>query len=98
MARKYEVYVCPGCGDELSVYDIEPFSVTDVGADRREGTGNYFCSECNRDYEHVTAIDERDVEPLVAAVKDTLCDEPLCSRCEFLRGPLKAFEAEEDSE
>lgn len=52
----YEIYRCPSCGDELSVYEIEPFSITDVGVDRREDTGNYFCSECDRDYEPVEVV------------------------------------------
>jgi hypothetical protein len=52
---EYEVYVCK-CGDELNVYDIEPFSVSDVGAPRREETGNYYCEECEADYEPVKVL------------------------------------------
>ena len=48
-------YIC-GCGDQLSVYEIDPESITDVGAERREDTGAFYCPECEQDYEPVEAV------------------------------------------
>jgi hypothetical protein len=73
----YEVYVCPGCGDELSVYDIEPFSVSDVGAPRREEgdlAGNYFCSECDLDFKPLAVVSLQDVREKLEAIAQDLDD------------------------
>lgn len=43
----------------------------------------------------VTAYDVRDVDPLVEAVRETLCDDQPCSRCDHLRAALALFDNEE---
>jgi len=51
------VYVCK-CGDELSPYDIDPESITDEAAPRND-LGNFYCPECEAEYERIEVCPER---------------------------------------
>lgn len=46
----------------------------------------------------VTVVDLRDVEPLVDAVRDTLCDDELCARCDHLRAALQPFTDQDNNQ
>lgn len=46
----------------------------------------------------VTAIDSRDVLPLVDAVRDTLCDDELCARCDHLQTALRPFTDQDNNQ
>lgn len=97
MVRVYGPYVCPGCGDELSVYDIEPLSISDVGAIRDDETGNFQCSECEVDYESVTAYPAEPVDALVEAAEHMLWLMPGGSAADALRAALAPFNSDTGS-
>lgn len=46
--------------------------------------------------ELVTAIDERDVQALIDAVRETLCTDAPCPACSVLRAALEPFQSEEE--
>jgi hypothetical protein len=109
MARKYEVLACPECG-------------TGVRIDPTEGGTEGFCLSCGwserGDFDNrrdirkplsVTAIDERDLGPLLTAIRPLAATAKRTSpegnpysmvpanQLRALDAALKAFEAEEDS-
>ena len=100
MARKYEVFVCPDCGAGVR---IEP----------TEGGTEGVCLSCGwserGDFDHrrdirkplsVTAIDERDVEPLIEAaraLREAVTVEDVEDAEALILKAFEPFEAEEDS-
>lgn len=50
---------------------------------------------CEPHLEEVSAIDERDTQALVEAVRGTLCDDVPCARCDSLRAALSPFDCAE---
>ena len=67
-----EIYLCPSCGDELSVYDIDPLYFSDVGAPRDERTGNYVCEECECDYESYPVVPASLAAELAEALEECI--------------------------
>lgn len=91
MARKYEVYAC--VEEDCGYYRDEKSTGIHMSAEMRNG----FSVSVSHGLESATAIDERDVEPLVAAVRDASARTVDDRTRNELTAALKAFEAEEDS-
>lgn len=60
--KRYGVYVCPDCGEELDPYDVDPKSITDVGASRNE-IGNFICGECLNELDKEVEYERVEVAP-----------------------------------